>query len=454
MFVFDTAAIHDSAVVNDAAAIYQEAYVYGFPMVDSYRIQHSYFIDTKNPEYKGEWNVPHNVARVYTPEDKAIQTPNSDTPYTFLGADLRAEPIVLSVPAVDPKRYYSLQFVDMYTHNFAYVGSRETGSEAGNYLLAGPDWKGVVPKNIKQVITSETQFAFVLYRTQLYDEKDLGQVVEVQSGYKVQPLSQFVGKAPPPAAPKVDFIAPLTSEAQKSSPQFFQILNFLLQYAPTHPSETALRARFAQHGIGPGLDFAKATASPQAQQAVAKGMAGAWESFAAFKRDEVDTGKRGSGDGFGTRQFLNNDYMARMASAALGIYGNTKEEANYPAYFVDSEGQPMTGANRYTVTFKNGEFPPVNAFWSLTMYQMPESLLVDNPLNRYLINSSMESQLKRDANGDVTLYVQSASPGKDREANWLPAPEGPFIMILREYWPKAEALDGSWKTPPAVRVKN
>ena len=452
MFVVDTAAAVDPATLTEAAAVYQEAYVYGFPMVDSYRIQYSYFVDETNPEYKGEWNVPHSVARVYTPQDKAIQTPNSDTPYTFLGADLRSEPIVISVPDIDPGRYYSLQFVDMYTHNFAYVGSRATGNKAGNFLLAGPDWKGAVPEGINQVITSETQFAFVLYRTQLFNDADLPQVVEIQKQYRVQPLSAFAGTPPPPAAPHVDFIKPLSAEEQKQSPQFYQILNFLLQYAPVHPSETELRARFARHGIGPGLDFAKATASPQAQMALATGMTGAWQAFADFKRNEVDTGKRGSGDGFGTREFLANDYMARMSAAVLGIYGNTKEEANYPAYFVDSDGKPMDGANKYTVTFPKGQFPPVNSFWSLTMYQLPESLLVENPINRYLINSTMEDTLKRDANGDVTLYVQKDSPGKEREANWLPAPAGPFIMILREYWPKAEALDGQWVTPKAVRV--
>ena len=155
--------------------IIRDAYIYGFPMVDSYRIQYSYFVDTAGPEYKGPWNELHSVARVFTPQDKAIQTPNSDTPYSFLGADLRVEPLVISVPAIRD-RYYSLQFIDMYTHNFAYVGSRATGSDAGNYLLAGPRWQGAVPKGIKSVIRSETDLAFVLYRTQLFGGDDLDAV--------------------------------------------------------------------------------------------------------------------------------------------------------------------------------------------------------------------------------------------------------------------------------------
>ena len=163
-------------------------------------------------------------------------------------------------------------------------------------------------------------------------------------------------------------------------------------------------------------------------------------------------GKKTAADGYGTREFLKNDYLGRMASAVLGIYGNTKEEAMYPAYFVDAAGAPMSGANRYEMRFAPGELPPVNSFWSVTMYRLPESLLVTNPLNRYLINSGMLPDLKRDADGGITLHVQSESPGKDRESNWLPAPKGPFFVIMRLYWPKPGALDGTWTAPPLQRT--
>ena len=433
--------------------IIKDAYVYGFPMVDSYRIQYSYFVDETNPEYKGAWNQPHSVARVFSPQDKAIQTPNSDTPYTFLGADLRAEPLVISVPAIPKRRYYSLQFIDMYTHNFAYVGSRATGHDAGHYVLAGPAWQGAVPASIKAVIRSETDFAFVLYRTQLFGANDLDDVKKIQAQYTVRPLSQFSGTTPPPPSAPVDFMKPLSADAQKTSPEFFTILNFLLQFAPTHPSETALMERFARAGLGRGRSFDVAALSIEQRRAVEQGMAEAWKTFATFKSEEIDTGKKSSGDGFGTREFLRNDYMMRMSSAVLGIYGNSKEEANYPAYFVDSERKPFDGSTgRYTVTFGPGQLPPVNAFWSLTMYELPASLLTQNPINRYLINSPMEPNLIRNADGGITLYIQHQSPGKDKEPNWLPAPKGPFFMVLREYWPKPEALDGSWKVPQAVRA--
>jgi hypothetical protein len=449
--VTEVEAVGKKATPAELRELIREAYIYGFPMVDSYRIQYSYFVDPAHPEYKGAWNEVHNVARVFTPQDKAIQTPNSDTPYSFLGADLRAEPLVISVPAIRD-RYYSLQFIDMYTHNFAYLGSRATGSDAGNYLLAGPRWQGQVPHGIKSVIRSETDLAFVLYRTQLFGGDDLEAVKQIQAQYKVQTLSRFASTvSPPPRAAK--FVKPLSAEAQKSSPEFFDVLNFVLQFAPVHPSEKALMGRFAKAGIGAGKSFDVAALSPEQLQAVKEGMVDAWAAFAQYKSEQVDTGRKSSADGFGTREFLRNDYLVRMSSAVLGIYGNSKEEANYPAYFTDSEGKSLEGASsRYTVRFEPGKLPPVNAFWSLTMYELPASLLTENPINRYVVNSPMEPQLVRDADGGITLYIQHESPGQPKEANWLPAPKGPFFMVMRQYWPKPEALDGSWRVPPAVRT--
>ncbi|WP_374302396.1 DUF1254 domain-containing protein [Paracoccus sp. (in: a-proteobacteria)] len=439
--------------MQEARAIAKEAYVWGFPLVDSYRIQHSYFIDTGSPEYKGAWNQIHNTARVYTPDDKAIQTPNSDTPYSFVGADLRAEPLVLTVPEVDKGRYYSLQFIDMYTFNFAYVGSRATGNEAGNFLLAGPSWSGEAPPGIREVIRSETEFAFILYRTQLLGPDDLDHVRRIQAGYKVQPLSAFLGQPAPAPLPAVDFFKPLSAADQKTSPAFFNELNFILQFCPTHPSETELRARFARIGIEPGKVFDAAALSPEMRNAIEAGMADAWAEFDEYKKSGFDTGKVSSADSFGTRAFLGDRYLDRMAGAVLGIYGNSKDEAIYPAYFTDADGQPTIGENRYALRFGPTELPPVNSFWSLTLYELPSSLLSANKLDRYLINSPMLPKLKKDSDGGLTLHIQHDSPGGEDEANWLPAPRGPFFMVMRLYWPKPEALDGRWKAPPLERVK-
>jgi hypothetical protein len=437
---------------EQARAIAKEAYVYGFPMVDDYRVMYSYFVNKEDPEYKGDWNQIHSTPRVYTPEDTTIQTPNSDTPYSTVGADLRTEPLVLTVPPVEQDRYYSLQFIDGYTYNIDYVGSRTTGNGGGKYLLAGPNWKGAPPEGIDKVIRSDTDLALVLYRTQLMGPSDLDTVKKIQDGYQVTPLSAYLNQPAPPPAPAIDFVPPLTPDQQKTSPQFFDIMNFVLRFAPVLPAEQAMRDRFATIGIGPDGSFDADKLSPEMRQAIEGGMADAWAEFNAFKKDKIDTGQVGAADLFGTSQDLAGNYLYRMAGAVLGIYGNSKDEAIYPGTSSDSTGQPLTGANTYTYRFDKDKLPPVNAFWSLTMYELPKSLLVANPMNRYLINSPMLSSLVKDTDGGITLYLQNQSPGADKEANWLPAPKGPFQVILRLYWPKPDALNGDWRAPQPVRT--
>ena len=436
---------------EQARAIAKEAYIYGFPMVDSYRIQYSYFVDKNSPEYKGDWNQVHNTARVSTPADTAIQTPNSDTPYSFLGADLRTEPLVLTVPPIEGGRYFSLQFIDAYTYNFAYVGTRTTGNAGGKFLLAGPGWQGSKPDGVEAVIRSDTDLVFVLYRTQLFSPDDLPNVTKIQAGYQAQPLSTFLNQPAPPAAPPVDWVKPLTSEEQKTSPKFFEILNAALRFAPTLPSEKDLRDRFATLGIGPDGSFKADQLTPEIREAVQAGMADAWADFSAFKKDKIDTGRVTSGDVFGTREQLGDNYIGRMVAAVLGIYGNSSSEAMYPVLSTDSSGAPLDGANNYTLTFAAGQLPPVNAFWSVTLYKLPESLLVANPIDRYLINSPMLPDLVKNPDGGLTIYIQNASPGPDKEPNWLPAPPGPFTLYMRLYSPKPEAVDGQWHAPKPVK---
>jgi len=345
-----------------------------------------------------------------------------------------------------------VQLIDAYTHNFAYLGSRATGNGGGTYVLAGPNWKGKKPAGITKVIHSETELVFAIYRTQLFRPDDLENVKKVQAGYKAQPLSAFLGQPAPADAPKIEFTKPLTPDEQKTSPEFFRVLNFALQFCPTHPSEKKLMARFAKLDIGAGKTFDLAKLSPELQQAVKDGIADAWQEFGGVKK-QLDAGQVKSGDILGTRELLKNNYLYRMLAAVVGIYGNSKAEAMYPVYFVDGAGEKLDGSkNSYTLHFAPGQLPPAHAFWSLTMYELPASLLVANPLNRYLINSPMLPDLKKDADGGVTLYVQNESPGKDKESNWLPAPKGPFGCALRLYWPKEEALNGQWKNPPMAKV--
>ncbi|BCS32561.1 hypothetical protein TBR22_A17750 [Luteitalea sp. TBR-22] len=435
----------------EARQLAKEAVLFGFPIVENYRIQYSYFVDTSSSDYKGPYNELVNIPRVYTPADRAIQTPNSDTPYSWVGLDLRTEPIVVTVPPIEEGRYWSLQLIDLYTHNFDYLGSRTTGNDGGSFAIAGPGWQGETPPGIERVIRSETALASAQFRTQLFAPDDLAKVKAIQARYTVQPLSAFLRRPSPPPAPPLTFTPPLRA-GDRQSLQFFTVLNFLLQFCPPHPTEVALRGRLARIGVAAGRPFDVAALAPEMREALAAGMADAWQAFDTFKREQIDTGKKNAADAFGTREFLANNYMFRFSAAVLGIYGNSREEALYPAYWVDADGKPLAGTHRYQLRFGPGQLPPVHSFWSLTLYQLPESLLYANPLERYLINSAMLPGLARDPDGGITLYIQHESPGPGKESNWLPAPAGPFWTTLRLYWPRPEALSGAWTQPPLRRV--
>ena len=441
----------DTISLADAREIAREAYIFGYPMVANYRVQYTYFVNRQSPEFKAPWNHICNIPRVYTPDDRATVAPNSDTPYSFLGMDLRAEPVVLTVPHVDEGRYFSIQLVDLFTFNFDYISSRTTGNDGGHFLVAGPGWKGTIPDGIRKVFHSETDLAMAMYRTQLFGPDDLNNVKKIQEGYNVQTLSEFLGKPAPRDAPKINFIEPLTPEQQKTSAEFFSALNFVLNFCPVHPSEKGLMDRFAQIGVGAGRDFNAGALSPEMRGAIEQGIAGAWAEFADLKKNRFDTHEVVFGDVYGTREYLKNNYLYRMAGVVMGLFGASKEEAMYPLYAVDSDGGALDGANHYSLRFEPGNLPPVNAFWSLTMYGLPEFLLVANPINRYLINSPMLPQLRRDPDGGLTLVIRHDPPGRDWETNWLPAPKGAFIMALRLYWPKEEAINGTWTAPELVK---
>src|ERR1700742_2354637 len=236
----------------EARAIAKDAYIYGFPVVDNYRVPYAYFVDTKSREYKAPWNQIWNSSRLFTAADKAIQTANSDTLYSMVGADLRAEPLVLTVPAMEKDRYFSVQLIDYYTQNFDYIGTRTTGNGGGTFLLAGPNWKGETPKGINKVFRSETELAFPGYRTQLFNPADLDNVKKVQAGYKVQTLSAFLKQPAPPPAPAIDF-PKIDKDLVKTN--FFEYLDFALQFAPPQENEKEIRAALAKIGVGPGKTF-------------------------------------------------------------------------------------------------------------------------------------------------------------------------------------------------------
>jgi hypothetical protein len=423
-------------------------------MVMGYGIMYEYAVDTKSDQYKAPFNKIYNTARVYTPKDTAVITPNSDTPYSFIWADLRAEPIVLSVPEVEKGRYYSVMLTDMYTCNYGYIGSRATGNGAGTYMIAGPNWKGERPEGVKKVFRCETDFSAVVYRTQLFGPSDIDNVKKVQAGYKAQTLSAFLNQAAPPAAPEIKW-PKIDKKLAETDP--FAYLNFVLQFCPPMgPAavEKPMRARFAKIGIEAGKPFKVADLSPEDKEALATGMK---EGIEKIKQKIATIGKDENGwrvaAAFGDRAFFKGNWTLRAAAAMAGIYGNDAVEALYPLLATDSDGnKPDCRTNRYTLTFPAGQLPPVNAFWSVTMYDGKTQLLIDNPINRYLINSPMLPNLNKNADGSLTLYLQKDSPGKDKESNWLPAPDGPIYVVMRLYWPKREALGGQWKLPAVKRA--
>jgi hypothetical protein len=351
---------------------------------------------------------------------------------------------------MDAKRYFVFQLMDLYTFNFAYIGSRTTGNNGGKFLIAGPRWNGQTPNGITQVIRSETDLVNVVGRTQLFNPDDLDNVKKIQAGYKVQTLSAYTGSTPAPTAPPVQWVKPIAPAAARTSLEFFNQLAFVLQFAPVNPSEAGLRNRLAQIGVVPGKRFDANALSPEQKAAFQAGMQDGQKAI-----DDKRASLGGKTDTlFGSREYLKNDYVARATGTQVGIGANSREEALYPVLDKDSTGQPLDGSQRrYVLRFPKGQLPPVNAFWSVTMYALPSQLLVKNPIDRYLINSPMLPQLKKDRDGGLTIYIQANSPGKAREANWLPAPEGPFMITMRFYWPKPVLLDGKWKTPVVKRVK-
>ncbi|WP_342316342.1 DUF1254 domain-containing protein [Lysobacter sp. FW306-1B-D06B] len=432
---------------DEARGIAKDAYIWGFPIVENYKTLYQQALDEGGSNFRAPFNTIGSLANVATPQDTAIITPKSDTPYSFLWMDLRAEPLILSIPSMGKERYFSVQLIDLYTFNFAYINQAVTKGKAGTYLIAGPGWAGDTPKGVDQVFRSQTPIAYGLFRTQLISAADLDSVKRLQAQYMVQPLSAFSGMPAPAAAPPLNL--PAYDARKANGVGFFDYLAALLPYAPMTEEESPLRDRLARIGIVPGEPFDETALSPAMRKALLDGIDDANRELETFTATQVNTEKVSSADLFGTREHLKGNALYRFAGTKLGIYGNSASEADYQSYFVDAKGQPLDASKHdYVLRFPKGGLPPTNAFWSITMYDGKSKLLVDNPMNRYLINSPMLKSLRRDADEGITLYLQSASPGEGKETNWLPAPSGPFYIVLRNYSPKAEVIERSWKRPP------
>lgn len=442
---------------SETRAIAEEGYIYGLPLVMNYAIMYEYAVDKNSSQYKAPFNQIRSLHHVANYKDTAVISPNSDTPYSMMFMDVRSEPIVLSVPAVTKPRYYTVQLIDGNTYNFGYIGSRSTGDEAGDYMIAGPHWKGAIPPGVRKVFRSGTELPFAVFRTQLFNPADMPNVIAIQSGYKAQPLSAYLKQPAPPAAPAIDF-PKINTDLAKAD--FFTYLGFALQHGPAEQDEVAIRAKLALLGIGPDKKFSFEKLSAEQKSAVAQGIQ---DGHAKVENAIKGLGTKVNGWNIvgagGDSAFYHGDWLKRAAVAQAGIYANDAEEATYPLTTTLPNGEPLDSSkHNYTITFDAGQLPPVNAFWSVTMYDGKTQLLIENSIDRYLINSPMLSSMTKNEDGSLTLYLQKASPGADKENNWLPAPNDLMYLVMRLYWPKTDSPSilppgkGTWSPPQIVKV--
>lgn len=425
---------------EDVQAIAKDAYIFAYPMLYNYQTLYTQTQDMTFPGYIGGFNRYRHYARPSTPADSDIVTPNNDTTYSWAWLDLRREPIVFETPELDDKRYNVFQWVDLYTYIFASPGSRLTGGKAGKYLFVGPHWEGDVPDGFDEIFRPESDFVGTLTRTGINGSDDISNVRRIQRGYRFTPLSEYQAEKPPAPVPQIAF--PDWHESLAESPAFIGYVNFLLDYVKPNPADARALARFAAIGIGPGRRFDPATLDDDRLKAIQTGIDAALKTLAdrtAKNKDNIGL--------FGPRDYLKTDYESRAVGAMIGLYGQNETEAVYFSYQKDKAGAPLDGTKTYELRFE--QEPPVSQFWSLTMYNLPQRLLVANPIDRYSIGDRTSGLIK-DASGSVSITLSPENPGEGK--NWLPTPKGPFFMVMRLYGPGESIINGKWPRPePTIR---
>jgi len=396
----------------------------------------------------------YNNPKLSGPEDTIIVRPNNDTFYSGVWFDLSQQPQILEVPAITDGRYYSFQIIDMYTHNIDYVGTRKTGFDAGAYMFVGPNWDGETPEGINKVIKSEGNYVLALTRTQVFGPDDVENAQAVMSNYKVLSLNQYLGNMEAAVIPTNPDFPPYNPQ-KVADANFISYFNALMTQGPIHPSEKDMFERFAKIGIDPGKSFNPDELEPEILAAINEGVTSGMEKI---KEESTKLGIRKNGwqlisGSFGTREAMKGKYLRRAAAAYFGLWGNDLEEAFYPETTFDADGEELDGSkHKYILHFNADELPPAKAFWSLTMYKLPEQLLIANEINRYIISSNTEGLIYND-DGSLDVYIQKDNPGEDKVSNWLPAHDGKFSLQSRIYWPDPEALDPLY-APPAVQKVN
>ncbi|PZC51751.1 MULTISPECIES: DUF1254 domain-containing protein [unclassified Mesotoga] len=429
---------------EEASEVARQAYIFAFPMLENYRTM------VLQAVIPNSFNKFEHLQGLLRPEFGEIVRPNNDTLFSAAWLDLRNEPVIIEIPSIC-ERYFSVQFIDMHTHNFAYAGTRTTGCRKLTVMISGPSSFVEIPNEIDEVFTSEGNFVFCIVRISVNPELegDINAVSKIQDSFKIRPFGAFRGSETSSAVEPIAF--PPFSQEKAESAGFISYLNFLLGQLEIHPSEKALIERFGLIGIGPNLPFNENNLQPEMITAIEKGIEDAM-SIILRPSEKLGVTKNGwnlTKRKFGNRQQMQGKYEIRAAAAYVGLYGNDLEEAYYTISYVDADNKAYDGSKYdYKIHFESREIPPIEpgGFWSIAMYG-DDQFMVPNPIDRYSIGD--RSRLSFNDDGSLDIYIQHDSPGADLESNWLPAPNGPFSLSLRMYLPSPRALDPLY-CPPGV----
>jgi hypothetical protein len=448
------AAVAQPAAITEeeAHAIGVDAYLYFYPLItmDVTRKQLTN-VEPGMAAMGGPMNAFDNIAAFPTADMKVVVRPNFDTLYSSGWLNLTKEPMVVSVPDTGG-RYYLLPMLDMWTDVFASPGWRTTGTGAGSFLVTPPGWSGTVSADFTR-IEAPTPYVWIIGRTKTDGPADYDAVHKIQAGFKITPLSQW-GKSPEPPTVKIDPSIDMNTPPKKQvdtmpSGKFFAYAAELLKLHPPHITDQPIIVRLKRIGFEPGKNFDLEKADPAVKQGLESAPEDA-QKLMAWKTPTLARVVNYWSMNTDTMGVYGNYYLKRAIITQVGLGANLPEDAIYPFNLADDTGKPLDGANKYTIHFDKGATPPVGAFWSITLYD-PEGFQVANTLNRFAVSSWMPFRFSPD--GSLDLYFQNESPGADKEANWLPAPKGPFNLTMRLYAPRSEVLTGKWNPPPIVKIQ-
>ncbi|KQV12964.1 hypothetical protein ASC74_07600 [Pseudomonas sp. Root329] len=432
---------------EEAHAIGVDAYLYFYPLLTMDITRKQFTNIEPGKEFgKGPMNMFISVPQYPPANFKGVVRSNFDTLYSIAWLDLTQEPLVIAAPDT-AGRFYLLPMLDMWTDVFASPGWRTTGTQAGQFLVTPPGWTGTVPAGLNH-LPAPTPFVWVIGRTKTDGAADYAAVHKIQAGYTVTPLSRL-GKSPEPVSvnidPAVDMKTPPKIQVDSmSAADYFAYAAELLKMHPAHITDQPILAQMKRIGIEPGKSFNMDALDPEIKAALQTVPEDA-QTLMTWKVPTLARVVNGWSMNTDTMGVYGNYYLKRAIVAQMGLGANLPEDAIYPLNIGDVEGKPLDGTNKYVLHFDKGEMPPVNAFWSITLYD-PEGFQVGNALNRFAFSSWMP--FKTNADGSLDIYFQHENPGKDLEANWLPAPKGGFNLTMRLYGPKPEVLNGKWSPPP------